>query len=108
MKIKGKQPLRKKTSKVSDERRKKIVLNVTKWRIRNKQKLVEYKGGKCVKCGYNRCLSSLTFHHRDPLLKEMRISGSTRSFEKLKKEVDKCELVCNNCHGEIHSGLIVL
>jgi predicted HNH restriction endonuclease len=35
--------------------------------------------------------------------KDFSISGKTLSFEKMKKEVDKCILVCSNCHSEIHS-----
>ncbi len=89
-----------------EERRKRAVNKVVSWRQRTKQKLVEYKGGKCVICGYNKCMVSLTFHHRDPTQKEVGITGQTKSYERLKKEVDKCELVCSNCHGEIHDGLV--
>lgn len=73
---------------------------------RKKLKLlaVEYKGGKCERCGYNKCINSLAFHHLDPQHKDFGIAhrGLTRSFEKLKIELDKCVLVCHNCHGEIH------
>lgn len=73
-----------------------------------KLKAIEYKGGKCCICGYDKCARSLTFHHLDPTKKDFGISGSTKSFEKLKPELDKCILVCANCHGEIHEGLIDL
>ncbi len=77
------------------------------WRKRIKIKLIEYKGGKCIYCGYNRCLSSLDFHHRDPTEKEFGINdGISYSLNRLKKESDKCDLVCRNCHGEIHEGII--
>jgi len=33
-------------------------------------------------------------------------AGKSLSFDKLKKEADKCILVCQNCHGEIHAGLL--
>ena len=72
-------------------------------RIKTKQKLVAYKGGKCEICGYNKCLRSLTFHHIDPSKKDFIISaGYGNSFEKLIKEVDKCQLLCHNCHNEVH------
>ena len=71
-----------------------------------KRKLIEYKGGKCQICGYNRCQEALEFHHLDPSQKDFTISGGTKSFESLKPEVDKCILVCANCHREIHAGLI--
>ena len=73
---------------------------------RTKEKLIEYKGGKCQVCGYNKCASALEFHHLDPSQKDFTISGGTKSFESLKPEVDKCILVCANCHREIHAGLI--
>ena len=76
--------------------------NVIEWRRRVKIKLVEYKGGECEKCGYNKCIISLEFHHLNPEEKDFTISGKTNSFDKLKNEVDKCILVCRNCHGEIH------
>ena len=60
---------------------------VTKKRRLNKRKLVEYKGGKCEICGYDRCINALEFHHLDPNEKEFGISNkSIRSFEKLKKK----------------------
>ena len=73
---------------------------------RIKEKLIKYKGGKCQICGYDRCTSALEFHHIDPLQKDFTISGGTKSFENLKPEVDKCILVCSNCHREIHAGII--
>ncbi len=72
-----------------------------------KQSLVDYKGGKCCICGYNKCLSSLQFHHLDPTKKDFTISSkSSTSIEKIKLELDKCILVCANCHGEIHSNQV--
>ena len=79
------------------------VRQVVYWRIKVKNKLVEYKGGKCEKCGYNKCIDALEFHHKDPNQKDFSIGGKSWSFEKLKNEVDKCILVCANCHREIHS-----
>lgn len=79
--------------------------NVVEWRRRVKIKLVEYKGDKCELCGYNKCITSLDFHHKDPKEKDFSVSGRTLSFEKLKNEVDKCILVCRNCHGEIHYNI---
>lgn len=82
--------------------------NVILWRKRTKLKLIEYKGGKCKICEYNKCNRALEFHHLDPKIKDFTIGGKTLSFEKLKNEVDKCILVCSNCHSEIHEGLINL
>ena len=79
--------------------------SVDKRRRQNKQILVEYKGGKCEKCGYNKCIAALDFHHLDPSKKELSLSGNTFSLEKQKQEADKCILVCSNCHREIHYNL---
>lgn len=66
---------------------------------------VEYKGGKCEKCGYNKCLEALDFHHTDPSQKDFILSDRNLilSWIDIKKELDKCMLVCANCHREIHS-----
>lgn len=80
---------------------------VQKRRDKTKQILVEYKGGKCEICGYNKCIQALEFHHIDPNQKDFGIGakGYTKSIEKNKEEVDKCILVCSNCHREIHDEL---
>lgn len=79
---------------------------VSKRRDVVKQKAVEYKGGKCELCSYNKCIAALDFHHTDPEHKDFAISkdGHTRSWESIKAEIDKCMLVCANCHREIHDG----
>lgn len=72
-----------------------------------KKLLVEYKGGKCEICGYDKCISALEFHHLNSEEKDFGIAskGYTRSIEKNKEEVDKCILVCANCHREIHDKI---
>lgn len=72
-----------------------------------KKKAVEYKGGKCISCGYNKCIQALGFHHKDPKGKDFGISekGYTRSWKKVKEELDKCDLYCNRCHTELHAKL---
>jgi DNA-binding CsgD family transcriptional regulator len=84
------------------EVRKNKVKSVIYWRRKAKIKLVDYKGGKCNRCGYNKCIDALEFHHLDPNEKDFTISGKSWSFERLREEVDKCILVCSNCHKEIH------
>ena len=82
--------------------------NIVSWRNRKKEELVKYKGGKCEVCGYSRCLKAMDFHHLDPNEKEFTISSKIRGLDKLYEEVDKCILVCSNCHREIHAGTITL
>lgn len=76
---------------------------VAKRRKKIREKAINYKGGKCELCNYNKCPQALEFHHLNKQ-KEFGISakGYTRSWEKVKKEIDKCILVCANCHREMH------
>jgi hypothetical protein len=77
---------------------------VSEWRRKKKRELIEYKGGKCQRCGYNKdVLGAYAFHHRDPSEKEFSISRYQKlNTEALYKEVDKCDLLCQNCHAEVH------
>ena len=90
--------------------RKCLVEAVQKRRDVVKVKAVNYKGGKCSICGYNKYLGALEFHHLNPEAKDFSISqkANTRSWEKVKEEINKCILVCSNCHREIHGKLFEL
>ena len=80
---------------------------VVDWRIKKKKKSVEYKGGKCIICGYNKAMSALDFHHLDPNKKDFTISKFiNKKFENIKDDLDKCVLLCSNCHREVHEGLV--
>lgn len=69
-----------------------------------KKECVEYKGGKCVKCGYNRYFGALDFHHIDPSKKDFVISrAKSWKFKNAKEELNKCILLCSNCHREQHA-----
>ena len=75
-------------------------------RVGLKQKSIDYKGGKCQRCGYDKNTRALSFHHLDPEQKEFTIGGCyTRSWDAITKELDKCILVCLNCHMEIEDEL---
>ena len=82
--------------KIHKNEQKKII------RKRNKLILVEKLGGKCYICGYNKCVHALHFHHRDAKEKTFEISSNKfQDISKLLKEIEKCDLVCANCHAEI-------
>ena len=90
-----------------------IVLNILNKQFQRggnflRKKAVSYLGEKCSLCGYDTCIDALEFHHIDPTQKDFGISykGITRSWDKIKDELDKCVLVCSNCHKEIHAGLV--
>lgn len=78
---------------------------VVSYRQKTKRRAVDYLGGKCSACGYNRSVYALVFHHREPDQKDFPISGVTRSWSRVQKELDKCELLCLNCHAELHERI---
>lgn len=64
---------------------------------------IEYKGGKCNKCNHKFHYSVYEFHHRDPSLKEAVWTKIRLWSEKrMKEELDKCDLLCANCHRITH------
>lgn len=72
---------------------------------KKKKDAVEHFGGKCVLCDYGKCLSAMEFHHLDKSEKEEEPTYVIMrwSWERAKKELEKCILVCCRCHREIHS-----
>ena len=79
---------------------------VNERRFQRKRDAVAHKGGKCKRCGYDRSQAALVFHHKGSSGKLFGFSGNhARSWASLVKELDKCDLVCLNCHAEIHEGL---
>jgi DNA-binding transcriptional ArsR family regulator len=80
---------------------------VSRRRRRMKALLVEEAGGRCIVCGYDRCVAALQFHHLDPSAKSFGLAhrGFTRSIREARREAEKCVLVCSNCHAEIEAGV---
>lgn len=72
--------------------------------IKAREAAIEYKGGKCEVCGYNTYRGALEFHHKDPSQKD---PTGLRAYklDRLFAEVDKCVLLCSNCHREEHGRL---
>lgn len=72
--------------------------------IKKKKRLVEYLGGECAICGYNKCLAAFDFHHINAEEKSFGVGPLLpgKKFEALLKEVKKCMLLCANCHRELH------
>ena len=84
-----------------------LIKAVAKRRRKIKSMAIEYKGGECQICGYNKYQGALDLYHINGK-KEFGIGdkGYTRSWEKVKTELDKCILVCANCHRELEAGII--
>ena len=78
---------------------------------RNIQKFLDYlterrEGIKCEKCGFDKGFWGLAFHHRDPSVKEFSIDKNRgKNKEELYKELDKCDVLCHNCHAEAHYNM---
>ena len=73
-------------------------------RLANKQQAVQYKGGCCNRCGLTfDCLDVYDFHHRDPKHKEDSLNRLMNSnWDKIVPELEKCDLLCSNCHKITH------
>ena len=86
-----------------------MTINTVNRQRKFKEQCVEYKGGACEKCGYSKCISALEFHHIDPSKKDFTLSKlkQNKFDDKIKNELDKCILVCANCHREIHEELSI-
>ncbi|MEK6850522.1 MAG: hypothetical protein AABX85_03025 [Nanoarchaeota archaeon] len=81
-----------------------IIKSVSDRRRKIRFMALQHAGGKCIRCGYNKCPEVLEFHHKNPSEKKFGIgqNGLTRSWEKVKEEIKKCNLLCANCHREQH------
>ncbi len=75
---------------------------IDRWKAR-KREFVDFKGGCCSACGYNKSLNALEFHHLVPEDKEFNWTKMRlRSRKSILEELDKCILLCSNCHRELH------
>jgi len=75
-------------------------------RKRRKLMCIKILGGECKSCGYKKNLSALSFHHKNPDEKLFELNARNIIGTSLKivlEEVNKCELLCNNCHTELHN-----
>lgn len=79
---------------------------IRRW-IQRKKEAIEYKGSSCERCGLHISMahySVFEFHHADRTQKEVDWSKlRLKSMVSIKKELDKCQLLCANCHRIVHS-----
>ena len=62
-------------------------------------------GGRCTRCGYDRNLAALVWHHLEPADKKFSLdlrALSNRSLDEVLREAAKCTVLCANCHAETH------
>ena len=87
---------------------------INKYKERNKHAYIEYKKmlcnlkiNGCAICGYNRCPAALEFHHSNPEDKNFGLGmfSMGKKDERIVEELNKCILLCANCHREIHTEL---
>lgn len=92
----------------SAENRNKTRYNSLMSHRRLKKEAIEYLGGECSDCGFVHVVdineSVFDFHHRDRAEKDFTITAArARILETIKDELDKCDLLCANCHRLRHA-----
>lgn len=76
---------------------------------KKRKKAIDYLGGCCKICGYNKYYGSIDIHHLDPNKKDENFRNlSGWSWERIEKEIKGCIPLCRNCHGEVHAGIVKL
>ena len=84
---------------------KKVRERAKKYYKKRSQLISNYKLLKgCAICGYNKCASALCFHHNGDKKFDIAM-GHGVGFKELKKEVEKCVVICANCHAELHEKI---
>lgn len=109
--VKGKQPClcrRCETSRSMFYQTRRQAVHGTSLKQDNKRRAIEYKGRRCSVCGLvHTCDAVYEFHHLNPATKIVSKAGNvvgSQCWEKLKSELDKCVIVCANCHRVLHYG----
>ena len=74
-------------------------------RVRKRRVIHNLKINGCAICGYNKCDNALDFHHTNPQDKKFGINICNMGFaeKRIAEELNKCILLCKNCHYEIHT-----
>jgi len=84
----------------------KISKNNQEERHHRKEYLIGMLGGKCAKCGYHKSIRALSFHHKNPSDKEFDLTSNgniLKNWDLVIREAKKCEILCLNCHAELHN-----
>ncbi len=74
-----------------------------------KTRMVDHAGGCCVVCNYDGYIGALEFHHIKPSTKSFEVnSRCKKTWEAILTEIEKCVLLCSNCHKEVHAGVTLI
>jgi hypothetical protein len=79
----------------------------TGW-LKRKAMVEAAKDKPCAACNQSYPSVCMDFHHTDPTVKDGSVSKlmKSSSYQKLQEEIDKCVVLCSNCHRLLHAGLI--
>lgn len=76
--------------------------NIERIRYKKKKQFIDNQKEKCAKCGESRTYV-LDYHHKDSNEKDFTIGKVKKgSLDLIQKEIDKCVVLCANCHREFH------
>lgn len=85
--------------KISKRKYRRMADDIREW-------INKYKADvKCEKCGYNKNIRALSFHHKNPFDKKFAICEAPKfcsTPEEVFEEIKKCSVLCENCHSEVH------
>ena len=100
----NREKLRKKHKQYHADNRERDNERTAKQHEKGRKFINDYKLSKgCAICGYNKCASALDFHHNGD--KKFTIGEKSGcNLETLKEEIEKCIVLCRNCHAELHEG----
>lgn len=79
----------------------------TLWREYIIKQIKQRYGTSCSICGYSKNYAALDFHHINIKEKEFspaQLINTSYDLDQIFQELDKCQLVCANCHREIHNS----
>lgn len=99
-------PTKNREKKSSKEKYPQMIVSQRNKAIKRKLEFIAKLGGKCCICGYCKNWAALDFHHTEPSEKEIKLDLTSMghfSQETLDKEIEKCQLLCANCHRETHN-----
>lgn len=96
-------------AKYTEQYGEKAKLRARETHAKLREHLLQYRlEHPCICCGEDEP-ACLDFHHLDPNEKDFQIAGSQqRSWTKILAEIEKCVVLCSNCHRKVHADLICL